>query len=115
MSTPVRRRQRGRHRRQSPNPPAGIPSTIQPGTIAGHTCGAACCDLRYEPTGRWLRVFFAASIAEASEVSLQGMVPGSVSTRLETDSATFGSGTLDGVDQAMETHRGSEIRVDALF
>ena len=43
--------------------PAGIPSTSQPGTIAGHICGADCCDLRYEPTGRWLHAVFASVIA----------------------------------------------------
>ena len=36
------------------NPPAGVPSTIQPRTCAGHICGADCCDLRYKPAGRWL-------------------------------------------------------------
>jgi hypothetical protein len=45
--------------------PAGIPATIQPGTIAGHICGADCCDLRYEPICRWLQAAFAARIAAA--------------------------------------------------
>lgn len=34
---------------------------------------------------------------------------------LEIDGSAFDSRTLDGVDQAMQTHRGIEIRIDAVF